>query len=185
MNQLLRSVTSFRSLALAATAVVAGALVAATQPGRSAAETSVSAPSERKPVPDFVIETLDGKDWRLSEHKGRVVLVNLFATWCPPCRAEMPMLVDSAKAYAPKGVDFIGVSLDQAAAKVLPPFISKYKIDFPVLLPGDGPSIADGVSSIPVTLLIDRSGRLAQTYTGMVSESELKRDLDQLVAESR
>ena len=95
------------------------------------------------------------------------------------------MLVESAKAYAPKGVDFIGVSLDQDAARVLPPFISKYKMDFPVVLPGPGPSIADGVSSIPVTVLIDRSGRLAQVYTGRVSEPELERDLDHLVAEPR
>lgn len=185
MNPFFRSVISFRSLGIAATAVLAGALFATTLSSRSAAEASVSSASERKPVPDFVMKTLDGRDWRLSDHKGRVVLINLFATWCPPCRAEMPMLVESAKAYAPKGVDFVGVSLDQGAAKVLPPFISKYEIGFPVVLPGDGPSIADGVSSIPVTLLIDRSGRLAQTYTGMVSEPELKRDLDLLVAESR
>jgi thiol-disulfide isomerase/thioredoxin len=185
MNPFLRSVISFRSLTLAATALAAGALFATTLSSRGVAETSVSAANERKPVPDFVMKTLDGKDWRLSDHKGRVVLINLFATWCPPCRAEMPMLVESAKAFAPKGVDFVGVSLDQGGAKVLQPFISKYKIDFPVVLPGEGPSIADGVSSIPVTVLVDRSGRLAQAYAGMVSESELKRDLDLLVAEGR
>ena len=95
------------------------------------------------------------------------------------------MLVDNAKAYAPKGVDFVGISLDEGGAKVLRPFISKYKIDFPIVLPGEGASIADGVSSIPVTVLVDRAGRLAQVYSGMVSEAELKRDLDQLVAEGR
>lgn len=179
-----RSLLSFRSLAPLLAVLAAGGFLAASLSTSATAQTSVTAPAARKAVPDFVMKTLDGREWRLSDHKGRVVLINLFATWCPPCRAEMPMLVQSAHAYAPEGVDFVGVSLDQGGAKVIEPFVAKYKIHFPVLLPGEGPSIADGVTSIPVTVLIDRAGRLAQAYAGMVSEEELKRDLDQLVAEA-
>lgn len=183
MKPSLRSLLTFRSILLLATALVGGGLFAAALVGGGGAETALTAPAERKQVPDFAMNTLDGKEWRLSEHKGRVLVVNLFATWCPPCRAEMPMLVESAAAYRSKGVDFVGVSLDQGGAKVVKPFVAKYKIDFPVLFPSGGPSIADGVSGIPVTLVIDRQGRLAQTYSGMVSEAELTRDLDQVVAE--
>lgn len=183
MKPSLRSVLTFRSLTLLAAALVGGGLFAAALSKGGGAETALTAPAERKPVPNFAMQTLDGKEWRLAEHKGRVLVVNLFATWCPPCRAEMPMLVESAAAYRAKGVDFVGVSLDQGGAKVVKPFVAKYKIDFPVLFPSGSPSIADGVSSIPVTLVIDRHGRLAQVYSGMVSEEELTRDLDQLSAE--
>lgn len=184
MKRIVASFASFRLLIFAVAAGLAGALFANTL-ANSGGGSGVSAASERQPVTDFSMKTLDGSDWRLSDHQGRVVVVNLFATWCPPCRAEMPTLVENARTYADQGVDFVGVSLDRGAAKVLPPFVAKYQIDFPIVVPGAGPSIADGVSSIPVTLLIDRSGRLAQTYRGMVSESELKRDLDRLVAETR
>lgn len=184
MNRILRTLTSFRALGLAAVALVSGSVFLMAVSDRGApATTSLIAPGERQPVPETVMKTLEGEDWRLSDHEGRVVLVNFFATWCPPCRAEMPMLVETGQTYASKGVDFIGVSLDQGGAKVLQPFIKQYQIDFPVVLPGDGPSIADGISAIPVTLLIDRSGRVAQVYRGMVSESQLKPDLDHLVAE--
>lgn len=174
---------SFRSLTLVAAVLVGGGLFAAALSNSGGAETALTAAAERKQVPDFAMHTLEGKEWRLSEQKGRVLVVNLFATWCPPCRAEMPMLVETAAAYRSKGVDFVGVSLDQGGAKVVKPFVAKYKIDFPVLFPTAGPSIADGVSGIPVTLVIDRQGRLAQAYSGMVSEEELTRDLDRLVAE--
>lgn len=127
--------------------------------------------------------TLAGKEWRRSDHNGRVVVVNIFATWCPPCRAEMPMLVKTAKAYRPKGVDFVGVSLDEGGPEVVKPFVERYKMDFPVVFPGAGPSIADGIRGIPFTLVIDHQGRLAQTYSGLVSEAQLTRDLDLLVAE--
>lgn len=174
---------SLRSLTLAAAVLVGGGFFAAALAQGGGGETALTAPAERKPVPDFVMPALDGKEWRLSAHKGRVLVVNLFATWCPPCRAEMPMLVETAAAYRAKGVDFVAVSLDRDGAKVVKPFVAKYKIDFPVLFPSGGPSIADGVTSIPVTLVIDRQGRLAQTYSGMVSEQELTRDLDRLAAE--
>ncbi len=148
-----------------------------------ASAAALESPSSRKAVPDFVVHTLDGKAWNLAEHKGHVVLINLFATWCPPCRAEMPGLVETIDTYRPQGVAALALSLDERGAEVVRPFAAKYKMDFPVALPGPGPSVADGVSSIPVTLLIDREGRLAQTYVGMVSESDLKRDLDALLQE--
>ena len=96
----------------------------------------------------------------------------------------MPMLVATGKAYASREVDFIGVSLDQGGVTVLQPFIQQYQIDFPVVLPGEGPSLADGLSAIPVTVLIDRAGRVAQAYRGSVSESQLKPDLIRWSAKS-
>lgn len=180
----LRLLLSARGYVIVAVAVLTGGLLMRAFSNRATAGT-LDTPQTRKPVPNFVVNTMDGAHWNLSAHKGNVVLINLFATWCPPCRAEMPGLAKTIDAYKAKGVDALALSLDQDGPKVVPPFAAKYQMDFPVGYPGEGPSIADGVSSIPVTVLIDRSGRLAQTYVGMVDDAELKHDLDQLLAESK
>jgi thiol-disulfide isomerase/thioredoxin len=180
----LRHLSTPRTYLVLALVVLAGTLLLRGVSSRAFAA-ELDTPEARKPVPNFVVKTMDGRGWNLESHKGKVVLVNLFATWCPPCRAEMPGLVKTVGEYREKGVDSLALSLDQNALKVVPAFVAKYKMDFPVGYPGDGPSIADGVSSIPVTLLIDRSGRLAQTYVGMVDEQQLRHDLDQLLGEPR
>lgn len=182
--KLLRLLLTPRGVLILITSLVAAVAVTRVFSNRAAAAT-LDAPDTRKPVPDFVVNTVEGAHWNLAAHKGKVVLINLFATWCPPCRAEMPGLVKTMDTYKAKGVDTLALSLDQDAAKVVPPFAAKYKMDFSVAYPGAGPSIADGVSSIPVTVLIDRSGRLAQAYVGMVDEQELQHDLDQLLAEPK
>ncbi len=170
-------------LIAAVVALAGGLLVRAFSTRATAAELDL--PNARKPVPNFVVNTFDGTGWNLAAHQGKVVLVNLFATWCPPCRAEMPGLVKIVDEYRGKGVDSLALSLDQDATEVVPRFAARYKMDFPVGYPGEGPSVADGVSAIPVTLLIDRSGRLARSYVGMVDEEQLRHDLDQLVREPR
>lgn len=177
-----RSPFSTRTLIILAIVIFVGGMFSYAVSHRAAA--AMAAPSARKAVPDFSLGTLNGTPWRLVDHKGKVVLVNLFATWCPPCRAEMPGLVETIGQYQSKGVDALAISLDESGAKVVAPFVTKYKMSFPVGFPGNSPSVADGVSSIPVTLLIDRSGRLAQTYVGMVNQTELRRDLDALLAET-
>ncbi len=178
----IRSLYSTRGLLAFAAVICAGILVTFALTNRATAA-ALDAPETRKAVADFSVQTLDGKTWNLAAQKGHVVLINLFATWCPPCRAEMPGMVDTINAYQPKGVAALALSLDERGADVVRPFAAKYNMSFPVGVAGAAPSIADGVSSIPVTLLIDREGRLAQAYVGMVDESDLRRDLDALLAE--
>ncbi|PTY04279.1 hypothetical protein DB347_20510 [Opitutaceae bacterium EW11] len=173
---------SVRTFVAVSALIGAGLLVMFAVANRVAAA-GLETPSARKAVPDFAVQTLDGKTWSLAAKKGQVVLINLFATWCPPCRAEMPGLVQTISIYGTKGVAALALSVDEGGADVVRPFAAKYKMSFPVALQGAGPSPADGVSSIPVTLLIDRDGRLARTYVGMVSESQLTRDLDALLQE--
>jgi thiol-disulfide isomerase/thioredoxin len=139
--------------------------------------------AERTPSPGLMVEDLDGHRWDLAGQRGRVVLVNLFATWCPPCRAEMPELVGIARDYQTKGVGFLGLSLDEAGAKVVRPFVKRYGMPFPVAVAQQGMEFTAGVTGIPVTVLIDRSGRTARTYVGQISADEVRRDLDALLAE--
>ena len=142
----------------------------------------VAPASEREATADFSLPDLDGHHWKLTEQRGRVVLVNYWATWCPPCRKETPGLVRLANEYRGKGVEVAGVSLDEDLTAVRE-FVAEYHISYPILLPSNTAYLPTTVESIPVSLLYDRHGRLAKRYNGAVSEATFKRDVAFLLAE--
>lgn len=143
----------------------------------------VTSIEKRKTDVNFSLKTLDGNGvWNFSEHRGKVVVVNYWATWCPPCRFETPSLVNIANEYKERGVEMVGVSVDEDLAAI-PPFIEKYQIKYPILLPGNDPNLgADGMA-LPTTFLYDKNGNLAKKYTGIVLESTLKSDIEELIKE--
>lgn len=141
----------------------------------------VSPVAERKAVSAFTLPKLDGGEWNFADNRGRVVVVNYWATWCGPCRFETPGLVSFAKEYVPKGVEVVGVTADDDLSLV-PPFIEKYGITYPILTQGSDPN-AEGEMVLPTTFLYDKQGRLAKKYIGIVLESTLKSDTDRLLAE--
>ena len=110
------------------------------------------------------------------------MLVNLWATWCPPCREETPLLVRLSKDYKAKGLEVVGVSLDQGGKGVIEEFVAEYEVPYPILLPVPGSAITR-IEPIPTTLLVDRQGRLAKKYVGAVPESIIKKDVESLLAE--
>lgn len=130
----------------------------------------------------FKLPELNGGIWNSSEHRGQVVLVNFWATWCPPCRMETPGLVSLANEYRPKGVEFVGVAMDDPGdINSVRKFVSSYKIPYPILLPTD--NLTSQIDSLPTTFLMDRQGRIAKTYVGAVSEATFRRDLETLLQE--
>lgn len=142
----------------------------------------VSPIEERKSAANFTLAGIGGGEWRFAEQKGKVVVVNYWATWCPPCRAETPGLVNAANEYKNRGVEFVGVTMDENPALV-PPFVAKYEIPYSILLPDSDPNTGMA-TALPTTLLFDKNGRLAKKYTGIVLESTLKSDIEILLAES-
>lgn len=142
----------------------------------------VAPENERKSSADFSLKPIQGGEWDFGKQRGRVVVVNYWATWCAPCRAEMPGLVNAANEYKDRGVEFVGVTMDENPADA-PPFVAKYEIPYPILLPEGDPNI-DAATALPTTLLFDKRGRLAKKYTGIVLESTLKSDIEILLAES-
>lgn len=142
----------------------------------------VSPASERKAGGELALPDINGWRWTLAAQRGRVVLVNYWATWCPPCRKETPGLVRLANEFRGKGVEVAGITLDEDLTAVRE-FVAEYQISYPILLPSDAPELTRMIESIPVTLLYDRHGRLAKRYDGAVSETILKSDVEQLLAE--
>jgi len=148
----------------------------------------VASENARRTTADFSLASIgaDGAKsneiWNFAEHRGRVVVVNYWATWCGPCRFETPGLVSVANEYKTRGVETVGVTMDENLAEV-PPFIEKYKIEYPILLPGNDPNLSSEGMVLPTTFLYDKSGKLAKKYTGIVLESTLKSDIESLLNE--
>ena len=130
----------------------------------------------------FTLPTLEGGNWNFADQRGKVVVVNYWATWCPPCRVEMPGLVNIANEYQSRGVVMVGVTMDENLADV-PPFVEKYEMPYQITLPGNDPNVGSSGMALPTTFLYDKNGRLAKKYTGIVLESTLKSDIELLLGE--
>lgn len=133
---------------------------------------------------NFTLPKLEGgANWNFSDQRGKIVVVNYWATWCPPCRVETPGLVNVANELKPRGVEMVGVSMDEDTS-LIQPFVQKYQIPYQILLPGSDPNLnADGMA-LPTTFLYDKNGNLAKKYTGMILESTLKSDIELLLGEN-
>jgi thiol-disulfide isomerase/thioredoxin len=143
---------------------------------------SAEAQAEKaKPVvPNLTFTTLDGAEWSLRANRGSIVVLNFWATWCEPCRTEVPYLVKIADEFHKRGVNVVGVSLDEPGSEIVKKFAAEYKINYPILFP-EPDSPFSKIDNLPMTLLIDRDGRLANKYTGAVPEKILRADIGKLL----
>jgi peroxiredoxin len=134
-----------------------------------------SSPSPHETAPDFFLKTLAGKGIHLSDYKGKVVLVNFFASWCPPCKMEIPGFERIYTLHKDRGFVVIGIALDD----VSPSFIGKMGITYPVVASNDN-VVSDygNVSSIPVSFLIGKDGRIIKKIMGMYFETSMKNDVE-------
>ena len=124
-------------------------------------------------APDFSLEVLDGSTMRLSDLRGKAVMLNFWATWCGPCKIEMPWFVDLQKQYGPQGLQIVGVAMDDASKEDIAKFAKDMGVNYPILIGKD--SVGDaygGVPALPQSFLITRDGKiigsalLAQQFTG-------------------
>ena len=144
----------------------------------------VRAVKDRTPVANLVFPRLDGHSWRLSDHRGEVVLINYWASWCAPCREETPGLVDLAREYRYKGLSIVGVSMDEGGKQAVESFLREFHLPYPVLMPDLASPSAPAIDALPTTVLVDRNGRAAKSYIGAVRESVFRADVDRLLAEA-
>jgi cytochrome c biogenesis protein CcmG/thiol:disulfide interchange protein DsbE len=139
-------------------------------------------PPEKPRVPNLIFNTIDTKQWSLDKNRGNIVILNFWATWCGPCRTEIPYLVKIADEYKKRGVNVVGVSLDEPGSEIVKKFAAEHKINYPILFP-DPDSPFWKIENLPMTLLIDREGRLAAKYTGAVPENILRADIAKLLGD--
>ena len=118
-------------------------------------------------APDFTLNDLDGKPFRMSDTKGSVVILDFWATWCPPCRMEIPHFEALYKQYKAKGLEIVGVALDRGGIKVIKPFIKDAGVTYPIVIGNQAVANAyGGIRGIPTTFIIDREGRIVEKAVG-------------------
>jgi peroxiredoxin len=145
-------------------------------------------PSERVAAPDVVGPTLDGETFRLADHRGDVVVLNVWASWCAPCRAEAPTLAALSEELQAQGVTFVGLDTRDSDASARA-FIDRFGIEYANVIDRDGQLqllFSDTLppQAIPSTLVIDREGRVAGRVLGKASESALRGMIEPILAES-
>lgn len=120
-------------------------------------------------APDFTLQTTDGKILKLSDYKGKVVIIDFWATWCGPCRKGIPDLIQLKKKYGSKGFEIIGVSVDSDTKEEVIPFMKKNGINYPVVYGNQNVTQQyGGVRAIPTSFVIDKKGKIVATYEGLM-----------------
>ena len=156
--------------------VVTGMLVAGKYLARSSAGVSNTVNAKGQPAPDFELKTLDGKSVRLADYKGKAVLLNFWATWCSPCKIEIPWFIELQKQYGPQGLEIVGVSMDDGdATAAVKKFAQEDGITYTVLMGND--KVADeygGVDALPTTYYIGRDGKITARAFGLISHKDIE-----------
>ena len=138
----------------------------------------------RVAMPELEMAQLGGGTWRLADHRGQVVLINYWATWCGPCREEMPGLAEVVRESEPKKLAVVGVSLDKDDHRVVQAFVDHYKLPYPIAFPAALSQVEQGMEGIPTTILVDRAGRVVKTYVGAVRKVDFETDVRNALAET-
>jgi cytochrome c biogenesis protein CcmG/thiol:disulfide interchange protein DsbE len=138
---------------------------------------------ERKVMAELVMAQLGGGTWRMAEHRGQVVLVNYWATWCGPCWEETPGLVRLSQKLGPKGLAVVGVAIDEGGREKVQRFVEEFHVPYPVALPEKMSQMEYGLVGVPTTVLVDKHGRVAKTYTGAVRQADFAEDVGVLLGE--
>ncbi len=177
--------------AVAAAAVASLVVSCGTGGGRqeasAPAKSSDAAPSgSARRAPDFALEDITGKVVRLSDFDGQVRLVDFWATWCAPCREEIPTFNELQEKYGSKGFKLLAVAMDDDPAKVVPPFVDAYDVGYTVLLGKEEIAEAFGpIVGYPTAFLVDRQGRIVDSWVGVVPRKILEDSIRSLLEEGR
>ena len=156
--------------------------------GASSVIASVLKPQDDGPAngtmaPDFTLKTLDGKDVTLSSLKGKAVMVNFWATWCEPCKIEMPWLVELQDKYRKDGFEIVGVAMDDSDNKEIATFAKKMNVNYTILKGSE--KVADlygGLDGLPTNFFLDRNGKVIDSFKGLRSESVIVADIQKALA---
>lgn len=154
---------------------------------RSPSEHSVRAASlkpdkDRRTAPDFALKDADGRTVRLSDYRGKVVLLDFWATWCDPCRYEIPWFMAMERKQKDRGFAVLGVSMDDDGWEAVKPFIAELGVNYRVLVGNDEiAQLYGGVDALPTTFLIDREGKIASVHVGLGNRRDFEDGVEQLL----
>jgi cytochrome c biogenesis protein CcmG/thiol:disulfide interchange protein DsbE len=167
------------AVALLAACILAGCT---SEPRSVRAANPVKSAKDRKPAPEFALKDADGKTVRLEDYKGKVVLLDFFATWCGPCKIEIPWFMEMERKNKDKGFSVLGVSMDDEGWEVVKPFLADLGVNYRVVIGNDATAqVYGGVDALPTTFLIDRNGKIAAVHVGLASKKDFDDGIQQLL----
>jgi cytochrome c biogenesis protein CcmG/thiol:disulfide interchange protein DsbE len=149
----------------------------------AAPATDIIPEAARKPARDFVLEDTNQKMIRLSSYKGHVVLLNFWATWCGGCKMEMPWFVELQNEFRDRGLNAIGVSMDEDGIRSVGPYLAKHPVNYTIVAGPEELGRIYGVEAMPETLLIDRNGKIAVKHVGLVTKAQYQNEIATLLSE--
>jgi cytochrome c biogenesis protein CcmG, thiol:disulfide interchange protein DsbE len=129
-----------------------------------------AAPRSGQAAPNFKVSTTSGQQVSLESYRGRVLVLDFFATWCKPCRASIPHLVEMNRKYGQQGLNVLGMSADEDGERAVKAFADKNRMTYPIALAGESTLVDFGVRSVPVMFVIDKKGRVAEVFRGFTDE---------------
>jgi cytochrome c biogenesis protein CcmG/thiol:disulfide interchange protein DsbE len=173
-----------RTLAARCVDACVGLTTRVTNAWRASRTSGVAAAETRVVAPDVSLRDADNALVELSALRGQVVVINFWATWCAPCRVEIPWFVELQERYRDRGLTMIGVSLDDEGWAVVRPFAAAQRIPYRLAL-GDGrvTSAFGGIDALPSTFIVDRDGRIAVAHEGLVPKETYEQEIATLLAE--
>jgi cytochrome c biogenesis protein CcmG/thiol:disulfide interchange protein DsbE len=143
---------------------------------------SVKPDKDRHAAPDFALKDADGKTVHLSDYRGKVVLLDFWATWCGPCKIEIPWFMDIERKNKDKGFEVLGVSMDDNGWEDVKPFLAELQVNYRVVIGNDDTAKNyGGVDALPTTFLIDREGKIAAIHIGLASRREFEDGVEELL----
>jgi peroxiredoxin len=147
----------------------------------AATEVRLITVSDRIPAPDFTLTDENGRSVRLSDEKGKVVLVNFWATWCGGCQVEIPWFRDFYGKFKNAGLDSIGISMDSDGWTSVRPYLKEKPIPYTIVIGNDTTAKDFHVTAMPVTILIDRQGKIAAAHSGIVAKATYQAEIESLL----
>jgi peroxiredoxin len=136
-------------------------------------------PRSGQPAPNFKVISTSGQPVSLENYRGYVLVIDFFATWCPPCKEAIPHLVEMNRKYGKQGLQVLGLSLDEDGERAVKSFAEEYRINYPVALAGEAVQVDFGLRSVPVMFVIDKKGKISEIYRGF--SEEIGRSMENLV----
>lgn len=129
-------------------------------------------------APGFTLKDLKGNEVSLSDFSGKLVFVNFWATWCPPCRAEIPGFIKMYDKYRDQGLEIVGISTDQNGKEIVKQFVNKNGVNYPVLM-FDSKIISDygGISAIPTTFIVNQKGEIVNKFVGFPGDEAFEKEI--------
>jgi peroxiredoxin len=174
-----------RKFVLPAALVCLTLAMAACSSQKSRAQGGIKPADARQKAPDFTLRDAEGRAVKLSDYRGKVVLLNFWATWCGPCRIEIPWFIQFEKEFKDRGFAVLGVSMDDDGWDAVKPYIERMRLNYRVVM-GDSlvSDLYGGVDSLPTSFMIDRQGRVARIHIGLAGRSEYQDDINTLLDQS-